>query len=253
MIQNLNVIKDSFETRITHLGNRRLVISVENTLPIFITLESYLQNVTIKEATVNLSKSADNTLTDNDFLAEAGTERFTFMGGIKSPLTHNIVYMYYDGKYKDILLMPNLEFFKLTLDKNTYEVRVSRLGSGNDLPNKSFNQDLPTERTTSYELPEPKGILQPKCKLISLPGTSVNTDSQRDESFEELINDVYNLQHNARRLQCLVELGDANTVFKNAGNIPLFLLYQHSIQSAGIKYMSNMSPGNNKLYFRLKF
>lgn len=240
---------DSFNLRIANIGNIQLLIRVENTLPLFMCVEERVNEYKFRDKTIKVTQGTTNKLVDSGFTGD----RFILISGIQSPVTNNVAYMYYDKKYKDILIIPNVEFLQLGLSGMSYEVRASRLGSGCDLPSKWWHQDVPNAEQHSYQLPEVKSGLSLKTLLVSFPGTATTTNNNRNDGFEEMINNVYNIRHNMRRITTLIEIGVASNLFNNPTSLPLYMLYQHSLMEYGLHYVSNINPGQNKLYFRLKF
>lgn len=243
--------EDSFNLRVCNLDTHTIIIHVENTIPLMITDDTKIQDYVLKSVSVKTQPQATAVkLKDESF----GSDRFVFITSIVSPLTENNAYLYYDKKYKDILITPPLSFFNLGLANMTYEIRGTRLGSGEDLSGFSWNLNVPTSDNSRFFLPETKanvgGI---KVHLMGLPGIGTNSNNTRDDSYEEMIDNNVNLKHNIRRLGTLVELGTPANVFNNPDKFPLYLLYQSSLMEYGIKYLSNISRPNNKLYFRLKF
>lgn len=257
---NPNQIVDSESIRISKIKNMIIVISVENTLPMFITLDNRLDEYTFKEKSVTIPLNDDLKLVDDEYQQANGKERWIYTGCATSPLTNNIVMFYYDRKYKDVLILPNLEYLKLGLPTMRHDISASRLGSGAILPTRYINQDVPNAFMHKYELAETKTNLSFKCKLTSLPGMATVSNNNHDDGFEELLqdgigkfNNSINVRHNTRRLASLIELGAAGSLFNNPGSIPVYMLYQHSSMEFGLQYISNISTGNSKLYVRLKF
>lgn len=245
---SINENEDRFECRVVKLKGIKLIIRVENAIPIVITKDNYINELTVKEATSNVTLNDEHQLTDDDF-----QNRFIMTGSVKSTITHNVVIFYYDKKYKDILILPNVEFLHLGLVSDVYEVRASRLGSGGGMPNQLLGNSASMDKIETYELPETKSGIKFKSRLVTIPGSSVSSNINKDNGFEEAVSNTVTIYHRSRRVSELVELGTAKELFTKVDRLPLYLMYQYSLQEYGIKYISNVDPGNNKLYIRLIF
>lgn len=248
-------VEDSFSTRVCKLGTQTLVLQVENTIPMMITDDTKIQDYILKtEASAGTVQDNQVTLSDEEYQQSSKQQRFIFISNIKSPLTSNNAYLYYDAKYQDILITPPVNFYNMGLANMTYTIRVSRLGSGEDLSGYSWHLNVPVSDNSRYFLPTTKAkIKSVKTHLMGLPGIGTNSNNTRDDSYEDMINGSVNIKHNIRRLGTLVELGTPADIFVTPSNIPLYLLYQSSMMEYGIKYISNISRPSNKIYFRLKF
>lgn len=246
-------IQDSFKLRVAKLKDITLNISVENTIPILITKDNKITDYIFKTSTETTKGSTDNTIADAEYKTETTKDRFIFFTALKSPLTNNVVYVYYDRKYQDIIMLPPIDYYNLGLPTMTYNIRASRLGGGEELPNYFWHQDVPISDNSRYFLPETKANVASKTHLISLPGMATVSNNNHDDGYEEMINDSINLRHNTRRLGILVEIGLPRDVFVTPSSIPLYLLHQYSAMEYGIQYISNINQSANKLYFRLRF
>lgn len=238
--------EDKFEQRVCNLDKGVLVIHVENTLPIFITVENRLKEMTIREQTISLTGP---NLTDDTL-----ENRFTYISSVQSPITKNVAMLYYDKRYKDILILPNLEYLTHGVSSGTYCIRASRLGSGSRSNSRSWFHDVTNAYTSRCALPETKSNIQIKTLLTNFTGTAFATPGNKDEGYVEILSDNKGqIKHNMKRLQSIVNLGTAASLFKEVGPVPVYLLYQHTMMEFGIEYIANKLTDSNNLYVRLKF
>lgn len=243
-IPNFN-IKDTYKERKVLVGTNFLTIYVENTLPIFITKDNVITdtNTMIR----NTAGAACNTALASYNTDE--TNRFISIATVPSPLTYNKVNLYYDTKWKDILITPNLEFYSLVKNGN-YDVRAYRLGNSNGLTSKVISL-LGTEEANRVQLPEAKANTGMKCYLTSIPG--FHSESFIDTTrFEESVNS-FNLLHADRSLMTILNLGTGSALFTGTQPIRVFLLHQMSFRDYGFESVGLQDVSKLNLYVAFRF
>lgn len=243
---------DSFNNRIANISNggankaKMLVIELGSTLPIFVTIDSVIDKYVVREAAAVTPDVKLTTLEDADY-----PDRFIFIGAVPSQLNQTLVYMYYDKKYKDIIIIPSIEQLSLAPDNFRFMIRGYRLGSGKEFPDSKLVNIINIDESNKYDLPEAKANANMKSKLITMPGydpsNMINTNK-----FEEQVGD-FNLQHGDRKLFTTICLGTATDLFTTVDRLPLYLLYQASFTEFGITYLHNINPSNMKLYVSFRF
>lgn len=246
-LANTNML-DSFKERKALVGDGNfLTIYVENTLPIFITNDDYLNNKKIKFRETPGS-AVTTSITDYNKEME---NRFVNIANVESPLTYNKISLYYDKKYEDIIIVPNLDVYTITKNGN-YEVRALRLGSSRKLQTKYVYNMLGTEPTDIVKLPLAKANTSVKGLLVSLTGLSTEGNLNNNR-FEEMVDNVHNLLHQDRKLGTIIELGTGSQLFTENKPLAVYLLSQHSIMDYGLEDIKLQDVASKKLYFILKF
>lgn len=243
-IPNQN-IKDTYKERKALVGTNFLTIYVENTLPIFITKDSVITdtNTMIRKT----SGAACNT--DIESYDTTETNRFIKIATVQSPLTYNKVNLYYDTKWKDIILTPNLEFYSLVKNGN-YDVRAYRLGNRNVLTSKMISL-LGIEEASRVQLPEAKANTGMTTYLTSIPG--FHSESFIDTSrFEESVG-TFNLLHSDRSLMTILNLGTGSSLFTGNTLLPVYLLHQMSFRDYGFESVGLQDVSSTNLYVAFRF
>lgn len=245
IIQN-NVQIDSYKERKALVGTNYLTIYVENTLPIFITKDSIITDTNTMVR--NTTGAACNTALTSRVDTEA--DRFIGLATVQSPLTYNKANLYYDTKYKDILIIPNIEFYSLVKNGN-YDVRAYRLGSRTVLNSKVAIGTLGMEEANRVQLPEAKANTGMKCYLTTIPG--FHSESFIDTTrFEEQVNS-FNLLHSDRSLMPILNLGTGSSIFTGTTSLPVFLLHQMSFRDYGLESVGILDTAKLNLYVAFRF
>lgn len=245
-LPNLNQ-KDTYKERKAKVGNNFLTIYIENTLPILVTKDSYLNdaNILVRSAAGEAINTAITGRQDDE------ANRFIGIATVTSPLTYNKVNLYYDTKWKDIIVVPNLDFYSLVNNGN-YDVRAYRVGNNNSLTGKSGMYMLGTEEANRVQLPEAQAVTKTNCLLTSLPGfhSSSFLDTTR---FEELVDNKINILHSDRSLTTFINLGAGSGLFKSAGTLPVYLLSQTTFRDYGIESVGLQNISKLNLYLSFRF
>lgn len=254
-----HIDKDTFLNRIAVYngmnGNKKLniVLTVEAIAPICITLDDRIDELAFKSATSNVPESNATKLEDTEYKTQEKIDRYIYMGSLKSPMSLNVLFMYYDKKYKDILFVPDLRFLELSTPNKTFgDIRCYRIGSGAELSKPTPNSTITLDESRAYSLPEPKTGLSPETKLVGMPGYGIYHD-RYGGGFEELVDNKINLLHDNRKLGTVVKLGRANEIFNNPNSLPIYLLYQYGVLDYGLKYLNVMNTENKVLYLLMRF
>lgn len=258
MVSTSTVNKESFKNRLGKYNgstnkNLNLVFNIEASLPLCITIDDRIDELTFSTDKVTVAAGPTNKITDPEYENINGKERYIFMGALKSPMTKNVVFLYYDNLYNDIIVTPDLSFLDLSSANSLFsDIRCYRIGSGHQLPNENLNKNLIADEIDAFKLPEPKTGLTLTTHLVSLPGYGLYTDHYGG-GFEEQINNGINLIHDNRKLGLLVKLGPMTNVFNKTSSLPLYLLYQYGVLDYGIKYINNVNPETKNLWLTIKF
>ncbi|MGE3591437.1 MAG: hypothetical protein AB7G52_02925 [Arcobacter sp.] len=235
---------------------KKLQITIHGTLPIIVTDDITLSDITIKEEdTVPYTLLTDlkNFLVDEDFLNETAEDRFIYITTLKSLLTKNKIMFYYDRKYQDIIIIPDTRFYDLLDANGVYEVNGYRIGSGENIKQRHPDQLLTLQEESVVQLPETKNnITTAKSRLVLLPD-SIKGNTTRNNNIINKLDDVNSIYYGETQPSMLIELGTVLELFVNNTKLPAYLLHQYSFENFGIKYVNNLSTGHAKLLFNMKF
>lgn len=244
---------DTFTKRIGYLkGNNkiRIEISITNTLPLVITTNDIIDKVTYK--------TTPKVTTDSDLLDSDPDEknRFIFISKNMSYINSSSVCLYYDTKYKDIIVLPDLSYTKLIKTVFTHKVFGHRVGSGREVSFKhNYNIVLSVEDNNNRVLlPETNTNLNTETKMVSFPGMQYPDFGPDCDSFEEMLDDAINLKRYHRQLTNLISLGEASKVFKSLDKLPIYIIIQESARTFKYVYLGNVPiDPSTKLYLPLNF
>ena len=196
--------------------------------------------------------TSSTSLVDNTnitFNTTINQDRFISIATVQSPLTYNKVNLYYDTKWKDIILTPNLEFYSLVKNGN-YDVRAYRLGNRNVLTSKMISL-LGIEEASRVQLPEAKANTGMTTYLTSIPG--FHSESFIDTSrFEESVG-TFNLLHSDRSLMTILNLGTGSKLFTGNTLLPVYLLHQMSFRDYGFESVGLQDVSSTNLYVAFRF
>lgn len=235
---------DSFKSRTFYINKNYIELRIANTVPIMISQPDRLKREHVIREVDGVTN--DVPLTDPDM-----PDRFIPIGGSRSALTESIVLFYYDKKYKDIIITPDFKYLTLPEVKQVFQLAAYRLGSNTPLRDGDITTMLGLDETTRFELPETKTGLKFKSSLLSLTGTGTNNNAASDR-FEELIGNIWNINHFARRPSVLIELGTPANLFNNPSPLHLYLLGQLSVIDFSVYYAGYIET-NLPLYLHFKF
>jgi hypothetical protein len=177
-------------------------------------------------------------------------DRFISIATVQSPLTYNKVNLYYDTKWKDIILTPNLEFYSLVKNGN-YDVRAYRLGNYTTLTSKKALGTLGMEEANRVQLPEAKANTGMTTYLTSIPG--FHSESFIDTTrFEESVGN-FNLLHQDRSLMTILNLGTGSSLFNSNNPIHVYLFHQMSFRDYGFESIGKQDVSSLNLYVAFRF
>lgn len=242
-----NNLNDTYKQRLAKIGTNKLTIYVENTLPILVTVDAILTDKNTLVKTLNGSAINTNITGFQDDEAD----RFIGISTVQSSLTYNKINMYYDTKYKDIIILPDLSYYTVTNNGN-YDVRAYRLGNRNVLTSKVGTGTLGIEESNRVHLPEAQAVSNMQCILTSIPG--FHSDSVLDTPrLEELIANKINILHTDRSLITFIKLGLGSDLFKTNNPIHVYLMSQITFRDFGIESIGLQDVSNKNLYLALRF
>jgi len=248
----------------TTLTDKQVDVVVNNVLPLICVEKEFLDR---KQYTSLLSPLADdlnavkNTLVDTIYLAETGKERFTFITRTTSVLSKSIVNVYYDAKYKDILIIPELNLLGNATDddiviNSKFVLHGHVLGGGTY---RDINETFETgtmdinNSVTHYEIPTTKANIASNNILLNANGLNPQA-SKVGTYLETMITPSINFGNNNNIPVSLIDLGKWSDLFMELPTIPLYVLYGSSVNAYSIKYVGRKKPTNDyRLCFNLVF
>lgn len=252
--------KDTLELRYADLvtnkqiSNKSLELGIEATLPMMITKSTYLAELTIVEEAGPAITDEDFDISDPEYLADKGEERYVILTVAKSPLTNNRAVFYYDKLFNDIIVLPNIAFLDMFEANFHYRLRGFRIGSGCMIDRNNPHQVLPNHKGSAVRLPAVKGKITNKTLLARVPGM-VPEHLVRNDTIEEMIDktNMINLIRTTVQPSCIINLGKASAIFDTVGKLPLYLLAQSSLKEYTLEYLTNIDPKDNDILISLYF
>lgn len=235
---------DTFQVRQFTVGTTTVILQVMNTLPLIISKADRLLREHVVRDFPGLP--LDTKIVDEDM-----PDRFISMGCARSALTENIISLYYDKKYKDILVCPDFSYLTILTSSTPFNLTAYRLGSHTPLKDGDISSLLGMSEGDRFHLPEAKTGLKFKSYMLSITGAGTNNAIGADR-FEELIKDVWNINHFSRRPSVLVELGTPAEIFTKPTPLHLYLLAQLNVVDFSTYYAGYMDY-KDKLYLHFKF
>lgn len=236
--------QDAFEVRIFRVGNVHVTLDIHNTLPLIITKDERLKRE-------HVIREVDGVVNDVDIVDDDMPGRYVKMGGTCSALTQNVALIYYDKKYKDVIIVPDLAYLTIPSIQIPFNLTGYRLGSFTPVRDGDITTMLGKKETTRFDLPEGKTVGKFKSYLLSLTGTGTNNNMACDR-FEEMIANVWNINHFSRRPSVLVELGTPQQLFTGNDPLHLYILAQLNVIDFSLFYAGFMNY-TGKLYLHFKF
>lgn len=244
------MVKDSLLTRVAkHVnGNNTvpMVFQIENGLPIFVCDSTTI----LKQYGTGVNKPVD---TKNEIKIESlnpeEKDRFKFLGSFTSTVTANILSMYYDTKYKDIIISPYLGYLKQAKHNTFIGIRSYALGYGNEEIFESINGGSLITEPNKYELAVPNILTTGKSHEVSISGFRGGYSKEEDDSISITVDKLFYTSRTTS-WRNIIELGKVSEIFGNKNtSIPLYLLYQGNYIEYSFKFMGNTTPNDDASVF----
>ena len=232
----------------TPTGNQ-LVITVSNTLPIVILDDALVtNNKTVETEYISDvdSDSNENYLIDTAYEAETGNERFIYVTRVNSAISNNYARVYYDRKWQDILVLPNMVYINQDHAGNLYSVIASRIGGGQRNKNE-VGSDFILNKDAVFALPETKEDINNKHYFLKMHGIATVPSS----SFYIHLDADHGVRDKRLVPTGFLSLGSMSDVFVDEEVIPTFTVYQIAADRYVSKYLGNVIPEN--IYIPLTF
>lgn len=190
---------------------------------------SYRQSVDTREPITE-------TITDIAYFKENGKNRFIYIGMVRAPQTENAVRFYYDRKYQDIILTPDINFLKTSGLPGVYPLSgyaVGKLSNTGEII--SLDETVAVNESTHRNIPEPldEDALLAKGKGLELDSCFITGTNKslwyKSLEIAKTLNDGTQLNTTQVEVINIVTLGAPEDLFGDADvQLPHHMLYQYS-------------------------
>lgn len=265
----MNKNKDSVDLRVVQVINSDsdktltgmiLHIDVKGTLPIITTDDIVMTSIVKEDTTTTPTTPSDviNFITDTEYTTLYSKERFIFMSRLISPLTQDEIFIVYDRKYSDILLIPTLSTLEVVNKliagtKRTFNINGYRLGSGCETNDKNPGQLLSNNENTRYNIMEANEY-NPNIKAMSVIISNLTQQNSSAGITHSKVNSGVIITYDNQQLATCINLGKVSDLLKDVSvGLPLYLLYRYSPTSYGISYIDQLKSGDYDLLVFLPF
>jgi hypothetical protein len=249
---------DSVETRVANLvidknddtkTGTNVVVHIMGTLPTLDMSEDMITDQMIMGSAYTSGDIGDeiNKLSDEKYIdEETGTQldRFLFITGSASSISGNKIRVYYDVKYNDFIVIPELKYILQQHKGCVYETRGYRVGGGGGDQHDVSDLILPTN--TRFALPTPEVDVDSKHVFIKNHGLS----NIAENDFFITLTDEYRVGDKKLAPLGLLVI-DTATLFADGIKLPVHAAYQSMLNSYSIKYVGIVTP--SKLYIPITF
>lgn len=228
--------------------NINVEINIEAALPMFVVHDDLINRTKYLETSSRTIKKPNITIGDKEYTEKYNQSRFVFLGSAESGQTHDIIFLYYDRLFKDIIVLPDLSYLTVDVMPTTYLVNGYALGYVNTKQLVLQPSDtIPVDESLKFELPEP--VTNTEMVLTSC-WLNNSTKSLKYSSLEiaKVLDDGTQLNTTFVDYYHIVTLDTPNIFFKEDVPIPHYIMYQ---MGPG-KYMLK-SQGNKTTKSKLRF
>ena len=259
--------KTELETRIlqlavsendkTTLTGNNLIINIKGTIPLMSISDTLINRRKVIDTTYNGTvngtktatsrKDSNNTIVDINYKENnVSVDRFIFLTSFTSAITNNYMRAYYDKKFSDIILIPELEYIDQNIKGQTYQVLGYRVGGGTKMNNTYSDAIMPVEDT--FKLPTTKEDINNKHIVATMHGLASNGDNG---VWETISNTNISTNDKKNQLAGLLSLGTPSDVFNTPSSVPTYVLTQVDDNRYEIKYVGITTPTN--IYIPIMF
>lgn len=236
----------------TKLHEIGIEINIEAALPMFIVHDELINRTKYLENHSRNIKKPTITIGDKEYTEKYKQPRFVFLGGAESGQSHDIIFLYYDRMFKDIIVLPDLDYLTVDLTPTTYLVNGYALGYANSKQIVLQPSDtIPVEESLKFELPEPvtdTDLVITSCWLNN------STKSVKYSSLEiaKVLPDGTQLNTTFIDYYHIVTLDTPALFFKGDVPIPHYIMYQVGPGRYVLKSQGNKTT-KSKLRFSLLY
>ena len=232
-------------------NNRRVNIHLDNGLPLVAIDDDIISDKKIKEIDYRGGQVGIITTLYNVLVDKTDADRFIFVTKITSPITQDVSNIYYDAKYKDIIVIPETKYLgtgdaddinaNQVFDLKGYVVS-GNMNFADDLYTGSINPDV------KMNLPATNNDISSKSIIANIYG--ISTTMGHRTMYREV---TTGLSMGGERMLPvgIIDLGSTTDLFTSAEYIPTYTMYQSSYNMFKVKYLGNKKP--NKVYLIMDF
>jgi len=248
-----------------NIDNKRMVtLNIVNTLPIIMIDNTLVDRNQIAETTVDLDTVVLNTLvgpgadageTDPAIIDAKGPGRYNYVTTVESSISRNVMRVYYDTMFKDMVIVPDLMNFGADGADNPnngkhYYLDCYRVaGGGTEIKEDMYKGGL--NKVSSTELPLIDTAVAGTHMAVRLNGIAPFR-GDRHTSLYLTHNSITNrVSDSFNNPSGLLSLGDSETLFGGDVKVPLYNVYLQNKDNYRLKYLGfNKVP---KIYVLLDF
>jgi len=232
-------------------NNRRVNIHLNNGIPLVAIDDDIISSRKVKEIDYTGGLVGVSTTLNNVLVDKTDANRFIYVTQITSPITQDVSIIYYDAKYKDIIVIPETKYLGTgdvdDINANQVFDLKGYVVSGNmefsdDIYTGSINPDV------KMNLPATNSDISSKTMIANIYGIS-STMGHRT-IFREVTS---GLSIGGERMMPtgIVDLGSITDLFTTEEYIPTYTMYQGSYNMFKVKYLGNKKP--SKVYLLMDF
>jgi len=239
---SLRIKEDSVEFSI----NVNLI--AESALPIFTANNNYIDRLTInKTDTSDVINNVILNLYDKEY-----PDRISYIGNVRSTMSENNIYMFFDNKYGDIIILPDQTMLTKVSSGKTLDINVKLLGYGDNTDKYSISQEVTVDTSVKYKLPKTK--LNDKMRNLVLKLFENNSDYKKESAFLLMqFSNYYQIQNESFHPFNIVHLGKYSDLFESNSRIPLYTLENLSFTSPKIEFNGVVAVEDPDLYISFRF
>lgn len=245
---------------LTKISSKTVTIRISTSLPFATISDDYIAKTTyeIEDYVPKKNSELINTLVDPDYkiLNKQGNlvngDRFILLTEINSSMTFSKARLYYDKKYQDIIVVPDLESLGTTsvTEGQSYVVDGYVIGAMGAIDSTS-DAIVNVKEEVEYRLSDTKSNIQSSTIFIETRG--VGYGARRDmRIYKETSKGIKYFNKNTS-VTALIKLGKAKDIFVNPPQLPLYHFYQSSIKEYSGKYLGVVDTADTDIYVPINF
>lgn len=243
------------------LSKKTVSISLESALPFLAIPSDFVEKTKITEKTtapVTDLNLLPNILVDAEPDVNGDlqvVERFIYISSITSPVTGNVMTMYYDKEFKDIILIPSLETIDtVDISSGAVEFKLSGfvIGVNHGINYENEIAKYPYTEENSIQLPEAKTNIEVTTSTCILKGAG-GYDTDNGVSRYVSGTEYDSILPVRTPYTNLVKLGAVTEFLSEASRLPTYLVYQASKDRHAVARLGNVDTKTSDIYFELKF
>jgi hypothetical protein len=244
--------------------DKKLTINFESGLPIIHIDSTTVENFTVK--TITNTALADEVndlpikLLDPTYRipdeANPGEEkydtRYVFISKFTIPMTRNVIIIYYEKKYKDFIIIPDLRFYIDGFGKSANVINGTLIGYQDKTDKQAVIAKTTIKEDDAITIVTEAKNIETKTHLMLINSfekttgiNNVNIGVSADGSAE--YNEI------PSEATIVLELGTAEQVFTKTTKLPVYLLRQVSVEKHNLLAAGTQDMKSKKLFVTLKF